>query len=82
MPILNDILSHEVLGPAILQGREEGLQEGRQQGELAVLRRQITERFGPLPDWAAEKLAGFSAAELEELSVRVLKAQSIEQLLS
>lgn len=27
MPILNDILSHEVIGPAILQGRQEGRQE-------------------------------------------------------
>ncbi len=30
MPVLNDILEHEVLGPAILQGRREGRREGRQ----------------------------------------------------
>ena len=41
MPILNDILDHEVLG------RE--YKKGKQEGELALLRRQIEERFGPIP---------------------------------
>ena len=52
-----------------------------QQGELNVLRRLIESRFGSLPVWAAEKLAVKSAAELEEMSMRVLDAQGIEDLL-
>src|SRR5205085_4845599 len=40
MPILNDILDHEVLG------RE--YKRGLQQGELTVLRRQIEKRFGSI----------------------------------
>jgi hypothetical protein len=45
MPILDDIMDHDVLGPAI----REGMQKGRQEGELTILRRLLTKRFGDLP---------------------------------
>jgi flagellar biosynthesis/type III secretory pathway protein FliH len=32
MPILDDIMDHDVIGPAIRQGIEQGLQQGLQQG--------------------------------------------------
>jgi len=48
--------------------------------ELTLLRRLIEERFGPIPQWAEDRLATRSAAELEELGVRVLKAKTIEEL--
>jgi hypothetical protein len=75
--ILNDILDHEVLGREYKKGR----QEGELKGELTILRRQIEKRFGSVPNWAEERLAKLSAKELEELSVRVLDAKSIEDLL-
>jgi hypothetical protein len=59
----------------------EAEQKGRLAGELAVLRRQIQKRHGPLPGWAAEKLASMRVSELEELSERVLDAGSVEDLL-
>jgi hypothetical protein len=34
-----------------------------------------------MPSWAEERLASRSTAELEELSLRVLDAESIEDLL-
>jgi hypothetical protein len=73
MPILNDILDNKVLG------RE--FKRGLQEGELTVLRRQIEKRFGALPGWAEERLTDRTTAELEELSIRVLDAQSLEELL-
>jgi hypothetical protein len=73
MPITHDILDHKVLG------RE--FKRGFQQGVLTVLRRQIEKSFGSLPGWAEEQLARRSAPELEELSVRVLDATSLEELL-
>jgi hypothetical protein len=82
MPIDLDIRDHEVLGPMFIQARQEGLQEGLHVGELIVLRRQIEKRFGALPSDAGEKLAGMSAAELEELSERVLDAKSLDELLA
>lgn len=73
MPIDLDIRDHETLGPLIIAAE--------QKGELTILRRQVAKRFGTLPAWAAERLAGFSTAELEELSERVLDAKSVEELL-
>ena len=73
MPILGDTLDNRVLG------RE--YKRGLQDGELTVLRRLIEKRFGAIPAWAEERLTGRSAADLEELSVRVLDAESIEDLL-
>jgi phage terminase Nu1 subunit (DNA packaging protein) len=69
MQILNDIVDHKVLG------REY------KKGELVVLRRQIEKRFGGIPAWVEERLAGLSARELEDLRVRVLDATSLEDLL-
>jgi hypothetical protein len=69
MPILNDILDHEVIG------REY------KRGELTVLRRLIAKRFGSLPPWVEERLSKLSAKELEDLSVRVLDVTTIEELL-
>ncbi len=68
MPLLNDILENRVLGREF------------KRGELSLLRRQIEERFGRMPQWAEDRLVERSAAELEELGVRVLKASTIEEL--
>ncbi len=73
MPILNDIMDHKVLG------RE--YKRGLQQGELTVLRRLIEKRFGAVPAWAEERLGNHSTSELEALSVRLLDAHSLEDLL-
>jgi predicted transposase YdaD len=96
MPVLNNILDHQVIGPAIKQGRQEGLQEGlqqgrqegrqeglqqgQQQGALAVLRKQIEKRFGSLPASMEEHLAALTEPELETVSIRVLDAKSIDDL--
>jgi hypothetical protein len=81
MPIFIDILENKVLGREYKRGLQEGRQEGLREGELTILRRQIEKRFGAMPGWAEERLASQSPAELEELSVRVLDAQSLEDLL-
>ena len=81
MPVFIDILENEVLGPRIKKGIEEGRQEGLKEGELKVLRRLIEKRFGAIPAWVEDRLAGRSTAELEDLSVRMLDAQSLEDLL-
>jgi hypothetical protein len=81
MPIYIDILENKVLGREFKKGLQEGRQEGRQEGELAILRRQIEKRFGSLPSWAEQRLAGTSTEQLEELATRVLDAASLEDLL-
>ena len=93
MPILNDILDHDLLGPEIRRGiqlgREEGLQEGlrkgrqegRQEAGITLLRRLLERRFGPLPEWVISNLENRSLAALEALFDRALDAPSLEELL-
>ena len=76
MPILNDILDHDLLGPAILKGRKKGRQEGRQE----IIRRQIESRFAPVPAWIDARLAKLSAADLDDLAVRLLDATRLDEI--
>jgi hypothetical protein len=92
MPIMHDILDHEIIGPAIKQGIQEGilqgrqlglqlgLQQGMQQEGISILRRLIEKRFGPLPASAEDRLTRLSVAELEDLSLRVLDAKGMDEL--
>ena len=64
------------------EGRQEGLVEGQRKGEMALLRSMIETRFGVLPAWADERLASRSTAELEEIPVRLMKAESLDDLLN
>jgi hypothetical protein len=82
MPILNDILDHEVIGPAILQGRREGRQEGLQEGRKELIVRILEKRFGQIPEWVETRLLSLSAAELDELAVRILDASGLGELFS
>jgi predicted transposase YdaD len=88
MPILNDIMDHEVIGPAIRQGRREGKAEGKAEGKLegkieeaaALAQRQLTARFGPLAPKTKRSLAKLTLPELEDLAIRLLTANSISEL--
>jgi predicted transposase YdaD len=77
MPILNDIMDHKVLGREYKRGWAEGIQDG----ELRILRRLLEKRFGPIPAWVEERLDGRSVEDLEALSIRLLEAQNLEELL-
>lgn len=81
MPILNDILDNKVLGREYKKGLDEGRVEGRAEGERASLRRVAERRFGPLPQWAIDRLAGASVDQLETWFDHVLDAQNLEDLL-
>ena len=60
---------------------QEWKDQGRQEGETKVLRRQLTRRFGPLPSWAEERLGQASETELEEWGDRVLECRSLKEVL-
>jgi predicted transposase YdaD len=76
MPILDDIMEHDVIGPAIRQG----IQQGRREEVLKVLRGLIAKRFGPLPAWAEERFTNLPVDALEQLSLRILDTQSVDEL--
>jgi hypothetical protein len=73
MPVFNPIMDNKVLGREIKRGIEIG--------ELKVLRRLMEARFGAIPAWAENKIADYSSEQGENLAVRVLSAESLEELL-
>jgi hypothetical protein len=81
MPILNDILDHEVLGREYKRGLREGEREGERKGELNVLRRLLVKRFGAIPGWVEERLAQCPVEEIERLVERQVDVASLEELL-
>jgi hypothetical protein len=77
-------MDHEVIGPAIRQGREEGVAEGKAAGKLeeaaALAQRLLTARFGPLSTKTKKCLNKLTLPELEDLAIRLLTAKSITEL--
>ena len=60
----------------------EWTQEGEQKGKAEMLTRQLQRRFGDLPTWASEKIAKAEPPALEEWSLRILDAPTIESVLA
>ncbi|WP_142810906.1 DUF4351 domain-containing protein [Tepidiphilus olei] len=59
---------------------QQGLQEGVLQGEALLLQRMLTRRFGPLPEWARQRLEDATSNELETWADRVLDAARLEDV--
>jgi predicted transposase YdaD len=96
MPITEDIMDHEIIGPAIrkglkqgiaqglAQGRAQGMAEGKAEGKaeeaVSLLQRQIAARFGTLSPTTKRRLAKLTLPELEDLAVRILSANTLNEL--
>jgi hypothetical protein len=61
---------------------EEGRQEGVRKGEATLLLRLMERRFGPLPDWAADRVRTAETGLLEEWGLRLLDAGSLDDVLA
>jgi len=70
------IMDHEVLG----RERKRRVAIGREGGERIVILRQISKRFGSVPDWAKQRLDGLSPSELEQVEPRLLDAPTLQAL--
>ncbi len=92
MPILGDIMDHELFGPAIRKGmkqgrreglrdgREEGMQAGMQMGRQEILTQQLQKRFGAIPKRIKTRLTKLSVPELDEAALRLLDAATLDEL--
>ena len=60
--------------------KEEGVQQGMQQGQVKVLIDLLTHRFGPLPDEVHQRLEQATAEEIDTWAGRILDADSLEQV--
>ena len=63
-------------------GIEKGILIGEQKGEAKILTRQLQRRFGDLPEWASEKIAQAKPSILEEWTLRILDAPTLESVLA
>lgn len=63
------------------QGRDEGLKEGLERGERAVLLRLLRSRFGELPAAAVAKVEGAETGLLERWADRVLVGTTLAEVL-
>jgi hypothetical protein len=58
----------------------EGRQQGIQRGELELLIRLLTRRFGPLAPQVAQRLQRATTAELERWADNILDARTLEEV--
>ncbi len=64
------------------RGIQIGEQKGRQEECAAMLTRQLQRRFGHLPAWANEKITKADLSSLEEWTLRILDAPTLESVLA
>jgi len=62
------------------KGRKEGWQEGRNEGQITLLQRLLTRKFGPLPESVQQCIQGATPAQIETWSLNVLDAQTLEEV--
>jgi len=68
------------LAEGIKEGIEQGIEQSRQEGESLLLRSQLESRYGPLPKWVEEKLSTADSQTLERWGIKLLDAQSIDEV--
>lgn len=64
----------------LAENLESWARREQQQGETRLLIKQIKVKFGELPDWAQRRLEHASADQLDEWSMRILTASSLDEL--
>ncbi len=64
----------------IQRAHDEGMRQGRVDGERTVLERLLRRRFGPLSPAVAERLHGASAPDLEAWAENVLDARAVDDV--
>ena len=80
MAIILDIENNPFLRDIFEEGRQEGHQEGQIEGERALIRQQLTRRFGVLPAWVEQHIAAADTTTLEQWGLRLLDTTSLEEV--
>jgi len=73
-------LERERQMPYITSIERMSIEKGRQEGERVLLRRLLTQRFGPLPDGVEQQLHAATVPDLERWADRVLDAQHLDEV--
>lgn len=62
------------------EGRRDGLEKGLEKGQRAIIRRQLVNKFGPLPERVEQRLNAATPAELETYADDLLDAKRLSDL--
>ena len=62
------------------RGLERGLEQGMRRGEAQLLLRQLTRRFGTLPNEIHQRLDHANTTELEQWADNILDATTLEEV--
>lgn len=65
----------------VVQGREQGLEQGRQSA-ASTLHQLLQRKFGAVPPWAQDRIAAADLAALQRWTLNTLDADRIETLFS
>jgi predicted transposase YdaD len=70
----------EILKEGLEKGEKQGWQQGLQQGEVSLVLRQLTKRFGKLEFSTSSQIQNLSTSQLENLSESLLDFASRDDL--
>ncbi|HEY9279758.1 MAG TPA: DUF4351 domain-containing protein [Eoetvoesiella sp.] len=62
------------------EGKLEGRVEGRVEGEASLLQRQLTRKFGPVPEALQQRIQTATLVQLETWSLNILDASSLDEV--
>ncbi|MEO5351499.1 MAG: DUF4351 domain-containing protein [Magnetococcus sp. YQC-3] len=86
MALTFNVMENDVLRPMFLQAQMDselvGERKGRREEGASLLVRLLQRRFGDLPAWASQKIADAELSALEEWSLRILDATTLESVLA
>ncbi|MBF8274473.1 MAG: hypothetical protein HW380_3578 [Magnetococcales bacterium] len=82
MSLTFNVMENDVLRPLFMKAQMDSELVGEQKGEAKMLIRMLQRRFGAVPDWASEKVAEAEPSSLEEWSLRIFDAQSLDDVFS
>ncbi len=58
----------------------QGVMQGREEGQALLLKRQLTHRFGKLPEWANQRLENATQTDITQWSDRLFDANSLNDI--
>ncbi|MCP4353546.1 MAG: DUF4351 domain-containing protein [Desulfobacterales bacterium] len=80
---IRKLIEQSSIGEDIMQTFiDKYINQGLQQGEAKILLRQMEVRFGTVPKWAKEKIEQADITIIEDWSIRLLNANSQEEVLA
>jgi flagellar biosynthesis/type III secretory pathway protein FliH len=73
-------IRQESLEQGIEKGIEKGWKGGREEGESTMFCKMLEVKYGPLPQWALDKIAQADAITLEQWATRLFNAQTLDEV--